>query len=237
MAEVTRQEFADMCGIDNDQLRSYISRKKIIVCGKDGKHIDTTNPVNKAFKEKRKASQNAKKEMGDVISRIPPAMPRLPQRVPSGDDEDDLPPPLDENMINAYLLEKRGKRDHGDGDSVAKWLKMKMKGDAELVALRVEKEQLLLDKAAGKLVPVDVAADVLRSQAKTIFVNFENAIENIATVFCNIMAGGDITQYTRIVEACRKELHTAITRAGADATVELGSILNNYADSRANKLL
>ncbi len=235
MAIVTRQEFADLCGDDVKHLNVYISRSKVVV-GKDG--MDTKHPINAAYIKKRKEANAVKKEEKATITRIPPAMPRLPQRVPAGDDDDDLPPPLDENMINAYLLEKRGKRDNGGSEgSIEKWLKMKMKGDAELVSLRVEKEQLLLDKAAGKLVPVDVAADVLRSQAKTIFVNFENAIENIATVFCNIMAGGDIEMYTRIVEAARKELHGSITKAGADAAVELDTILNNYADSRANKLL
>ena len=247
MAEVSRQEFADLCGDDVKTLNVYISRNKVIVTDpKDkSKAIDTTHPINKAFLKQRKESNKLKQETKQIISSLPHAAVHPRQHIlPKGEYEDGAEPLPDgitpEAMMALFAGNKGGRRGKGDEDDelggMRKWMMMKIKGDAELVALRVEKEQLLLDKAAGKLVPVDVAADVLRSQAKTIFVNFENSIENIANVFCTIMAGGNMDMYTRIVENARKELHTAINRAGAEANTDLDNILNTYADSRANKL-
>ncbi len=132
---------------------------------------------------------------------------------------------------------RRGKQSDGiTTEDMQSWIRKKMKGDADYIALKVEKEQLLLDKAAGKLVPIEVASNILRSQAKTIFSNFENAIDNIATVFCNIMANGNMDMYARIIEQARKELEAAITRAGADSVKDLDIILGEYSDAKPNKL-
>jgi len=224
-----------MCGDNVKLLNVYISRKKVILHDSSGKLVDTDNLINLLYKKKRQEINKSKKEDSQIINNILPN-PRKNKKQVDDDGDDDLPPPLDQSFITEAM--SRGKRDSsGDmnQENMQGWIRKKMKGDAELVALKVEKEQLLLDKAAGKLVPVDVAANVLRSQAKTIFANMENALENIATVFCNIMAGGNMDMYTRIVEAGRLELGKSISRAGIDAKDDLEKIITDYSDTRASK--
>lgn len=236
MAIVTRQEFAEMCAIDMDSLRSYISRKKIIVQGEGGKQIDTTHAVNKAFKEKRKAQAQIKKDETELLRRVAmnPNKSKPAEDPEFGDTEEDpLPPPLDENMINAYLLEKRGKRDHPDDDGPRKWLLMKMRGDAELVSVRVIKENLLLEKAAGKLLPVDNVMNIHKAYAKNFLSHFENGIENIASMFCNIMAGGDMGMYTRITEQAKQLLATCINDAGKQTEEDIDRLIDEYSETRA----
>lgn len=245
MAEVSRQEFAELCGDDVKTLNVYINRKKVIMSA-GGKTIDTTNPINKAFKDKRKASATSRKQNADLILSIPPNPlapgPQAGRKRPNEDEDggDPLPEPLDIEKITALFAgNKGGRRDRADGAALGdmqKYVMMKIKGDAELVSIRVEKEQLLLDKAAGKLLPMELAVDVLNGHGKLIFSNFESSIKNIATVFCKIMAGGDMDMYTRIVTDCNKELEATIKRAGIEANNELDNILTAYADGRANKL-
>lgn len=234
MAIVSRQDFADMCGDSVKLLNVYISRKKVILHDSDGKLIDTENMINMLYKKKRKEINKSKKEDGVILNSIPPN-PRKNKPFDEDDpEENELPPPLDKSFISeAMSVSSRSGSSAGIvGENMQAWIHKKMKGDADLVALRVEKEQLLLDKAAGKLVPVEIAADVLRSQAKTIFANFEKAIENIASIYCQIMANGDMSMYTRIVESGQKELSNAISRAGADADKDLDTILTNYTDNK-----
>jgi hypothetical protein len=245
MAEVSRQEFAELCGDDVKTLNVYISRKKLIVSA-DGKTIDTTNPVNKSFKDKRKAANQAKMQAAAIIAGIPPNPlapgPQAGRKRPNEDEDggEPLPEPLDIEKITALFQgNKGGRRDRADGEELGdmqKYVMMKIKGDAELVTIRVEKEQLLLDKSAGKLLPMDLALDVLKNHGKIFLSNFENSINNIATVFCEVMAGGDMDMYTRIVSECRRELSAAITRAGSEAKLDLQSILDEYAESKGNKL-
>lgn len=249
MAELSRQEFQELCGISDGTLRKQISRGKVLEQddGKGGKFIDTTNPVNKLFKDKQKQLRTQKNELQQLINQIPANTLPKPQTskaqfrqviMPASEgDEDALPPMVDTETLRAMeqvMANGGGDEMPNAGGGLQQWLLMKMKGDAQLVTVRVQVEKLKLDKTAGKLVPVDVAAEILRSQARTIFVNFENSIENIANIFCQIMAGGNMDMFTRIREEARKELKVAINKAGADADVEMERIINTYAEG--NKL-
>lgn len=232
MAIVSRAEFAELCRMDVKALNVYISRKKIILHDGGGKTIDTENMINMLFKKTRLELQKLKTEEKKVLESIP-ANPRTGKSF-DDDDEEPLPPPIDKNFITEAI--KAGGDEGVSGENMQSWIRKKMKGDADLVALRVEKEQLLLDKAAGRLIPIDVASNILRSQARSIFANMENAIENIASIYCNVMASGNMEMYARILEEGQKQLAISIERAGADASNDLEIILNEYSDSRATKL-
>ncbi len=233
MAEVTRQEFADMCAIDTDGLRVYISRKKVIVHG-GGKLIDTTNPINKAFKDKRKLQAANKKETQDLISRIP-VNPMKGKT--GGGDSDDYEP--EENAqpsmeaLAALFAGGNGGRGGGfdgnnDMENMRKYINMKIKGDAELVTVKVEKEKILLAKAAGELLPIEVAMSAHKIYMRTIVTAFESGIMNIANKFCHIMAGGDMNMYTQIADECRKELDRCVKDAGGESNRDLELMIKEF---------
>ena len=240
MAEVSRQEFADMCGDDVKTLNVYISRGKVIINNKvdKSKAIDTTHPINKVFIKQRKESNKLKVQTKQIIATLPKAAIHPRQHIlPSDDDEDDeMPESISpETMMALFAGNKGGRRVRGDDDELGgmqKWLLMKIKGDAELVSLKVEREQLLLQKAAGKLLPVDLVTEVHRRYATHIFSHFENGIETIAAKFCDIMAGGDQSLYARAVDDCRSVLTSCIKAAGKDVNEDIERLVADFSDKK-----
>jgi len=234
MAIVSRQDFADMCGDNVKTLNTYISRKKVIVHGDKGKLIDTEDMINMLYKKQRKERNNAKKEDTEIIRNIATG----PKKINYDDDkeeDDDDQPTYDKNFISEVEKTSRSKSVTATGGSSPFLLKLQK--DTELVSLRIEKEKILLDKAAGKLIPMDVAASLLKSQARSIFSNFDNAIENIAGIYCQIMANGDMSMYTRIVDEGKRALSVAIERAGADADNDLDTILTTFSEGNSSKIV
>ncbi len=234
MAIVSRKEFAEMCGDDVKTLNVYINRRKVILHDADGKKIDTENLVNLLYKKKRHEINKAKKEDAEIAKQII-VNPRkeTPAEIMTGEEEDD------DNPSNADFISEMIKglaSDGNSGGSQSPMLKKLIK-DTELVELKIQKEKILLDKAAGKLIPIDVAANLLRSQARFIFSNFDNAIENIAGVYCQIMANGDMSLYARIVEEGKKQLTDAIERAGSDVDNDLERLVNDFSQHSATKIL
>jgi hypothetical protein len=245
MAEVSRQEFADMCGDDVKILNVYINRNKVIVTNsKDkSKAIDTTHPLNKAFIKQRKESNKLKAETKQIIAALPKAAvhPRqhiLPKDDPDPDDIDSeqMPDSLTpEAMMALFAGNKGGRRGKSDSDELGgmqKWILMKIKGDAELVTLKVEREELLLQKTAGKLLPVDLVTEVHRRYATHIFNHFESGIETIAVKFCEIMAGGDKALYARALDDCRALLTSCIQSAGKDVDEDIKRLVYDFSEKK-----
>lgn len=231
MAIVSRKEFAEMCGDDVKTLNVYINRHKVILHDDEGKKIDTDNVINLLYKKKRHEINKAKKEDAEIAKQII-VNPRKSLEENEGPDHDD-----ETQNSNEFISEMiKNFSSGGPSGSESPMLKKLIK-DTELVELKIQKEKILLDKAAGKLIPIDVAASLLRSQAKFIFSHFDNAIENIAGIYCQIMANGDMSMYSRIVEEGKKELSMAIGRAGSDADNDLERLVNDFSQQSATRVL
>ena len=233
MAIVSRKEFAEMCGDDVKTLNVYINRRKVVLHDADGKKIDTDNLVNLQYKKNRQGINKAKKEAAEIVSHIIPN----PRRNISDDEDNDgqdEQTDSDKYFASKYIAQmgKQGTSFNPEDPYI-----VKLKKDTELVELKIQKEQILLDKAAGKLIPIDIAASLLRSQARFIFSNIDNAIENIANVYCQIMSNGDMSMYSRIVEDGKKQLSVAIQRAGSDVDKDLENIMNDFSQHSSTKIL
>lgn len=232
MSIVSRKEFASLCGdADMGNLNVNIGRGKVIVHGDGGKLIDTSHPMNKLYQKQRLSINEQKKETEALIKTIP-VNPRKNLKFDEDEEDDPLPAPLDESLIRRTTRRNRSDGDD-DGEGMNKWIKMKVKGDAELVTVRVEKEKLQLDKAAGKLLPIDVVLNTHRIYARSIFSSFETGIEQIASKFCGIMAGGDIGMYTRVLEECKQVLKECVTKAGKQTDEDIDQIITEFSESRA----
>jgi hypothetical protein len=243
MAEVSRQEFADMCGDDVKLLNVYINRNKVIVTNsKDkSKAIDTTHPINKAYLKQRKETNKLKAQTSEIIKTIPKAAvhPRqhiLPSDQDPDEDGDHMPDSISaEQMMALFAGNKGGRRGKSDNDELGgmqKWIMMKIKGDAELVTLKVEREELMLQKTAGKLLPVDLVTEVHRRYATHIFNHFESGIETIAVKFCEIMAGGDKALYARVLDDCRGLLTSCIQSAGKDVDEDIKRLVFDFSEKK-----
>lgn len=101
----------------------------------------------------------------------------------------------------------------------------------ELTDLRIQREQLLLNKSAGKLLPVELAEGVIKRHGSTIFKEFEKGIERLGTLFCTIMAGGDPTMKKRIMTEGKKMLSLCVVNAGKAAELEIDTLVDEYSES------
>ncbi len=229
MAIVSRQEFADMCGDDVKILNVYISRKKVIAT-KEG--IDTKNPINVAYVKKRKQSNAVKKETVEVIKRVPPAkmQPKAKSLGDEDDSEDNPDVPYTPETIAAMKSGRVANPD--DHLSAAEYMFMQLKGNAELAITRAEKEAFQLEKAKGRLLPIDLVTDIHKRYASNIFNHFENGVENMAVKFCQMVAAGDMEKYTAFLEACRHELKRCIAEAGAETAEDIERLIEEFSDNR-----
>lgn len=237
MGQVSRQDFADLCGVDMDSLRTYISRKKVIVHGEKGKFIDTSNPINKAFRDKRKSNADSKKEMQDIIARIPVNQ-RKGKPDSFNDDEDDdnpLPESLSPEALLALFAGNKGGRQGKGGDdseSMQRYIKMKIKGDGELVAAKVIKENIQIEKLSGSLLPIDLVHSIQEVYCKSIFNSFENGCQNFASLICARLVNGDMTLYTQLVGELMAILQKCVDDAGRQAEDDIDRLIDEFSISK-----
>jgi hypothetical protein len=222
MSILTRGEFAALCGDDIKSLNVYISRDKVRV-GENG--IDTKNPINKIHLQKRKAFNAAKKagqiDPKSIPAYINPDAPALPFVIAG-----------DYTPTETHTEKLKRQSDNNDDETIAFYQKKKLMGEAEKAVLGAEREQLLLDKAAGKLLPLDMVTNIHKLYARNIFVNFENALETLATKFCEIMAGGDQRLYTRVLQELKLSLDAVITKAGNETQEDIDTLIEDYSETR-----
>lgn len=222
MSIVTRAEFAQMCGDDIKALNVYVQRGKVRV-GENG--IDTKNPLNKIHLKKRKEF-NANKNKGIVDAKtvpafINPAPPALPFVIAG-----------EYTRVETPNEKVKRESDNESDETFAYYQKKKLKGDAEAAVIRAEREQLQLDKTAGKLLPLDMVTNIHKLYARNIFVNFENSLETLATKFCEILAGGDQRLYTRLLQELKQQLDLVITKAGKETDEDIETLIEDYSETR-----
>ncbi|MBB6236504.1 hypothetical protein HDC90_001116 [Pedobacter sp. AK013] len=227
MSIVSRQEFAKLCGDTVNALNAYIGRGKIIFMDESKKKIDTDHPINKAHLKNRIAFLEKKQEQQNLLSSIGPN-PRKPPQEFLSQEEDDIPESFDPGLMTALLSAGKSGGKSGGDDDYQKWVKMKIRGDAEYISLKVETEKIKLSKAAGESLPIEIALNAHRIYLKTIVTAFENSIMNMANKFCHIMAAGDMAMYTKIVEECRYELNRCVADAGGDTNIELEKMIKEF---------
>jgi hypothetical protein len=102
--------------------------------------------------------------------------------------------------------------------------------DMELQALKIQSEKIRLDKTAGNLLPIDLAAGVIERHANTILKTFEKGFERIAELYSN-MAGFDPVQRGEFMKECREELSLCVTTAGEQSQNEIDILVDNYSET------
>jgi hypothetical protein len=222
MAKLSRKEFAAMCRTTESIVRSNISRKKITESYYDDnpkkKYIDTTNAKNKIFFEKYldKAKEKDRKE-------------KLKQK--TNDDYIDVVEIIEKEVNKKTTKSKNEKQNQSDADEVA-WDTRKKIADALLQERKAEKEALQLQKLAGKLIPVDLVFTVIRIHNNDIFATFQNDVENMASMYCDILAGGNRKKLSEIVDKLSARLDDAVKRAAEVSEASIRAAVSEYSETR-----
>ncbi len=226
MTLLTRKEFAELCNDRQDAIITYMRRHKIAyIPGDDPRCIDPNDPINVAFLEKRRAFLEAKNNPKPEKEEDKSAKEPIKRGRPTKGNEKPKPTPVEIRKKEIIIAE------------AAAISKLRLDQDMQKKALEIEnlelaKQQklLLLNKSAGKLMPVDLVRGVIKRHADTINKKFENGIETLITLMVNTMAGSDQVLITRFTGEAKVILSKNIITAGAQAEEEIIILVDEYSE-------
>jgi len=207
MAEVTRNEFAAICNVAVNLINTYVGRKKINVL--PNKLIDTEDVLNKIFSQNRK--KLAIKKKGES------------KKIVSKKTTPDKPEPK-----NRKTRAQKKEEEFIDNLSLRK-----LTADTEKSERDNELKKIQLEKMMGKLIPVDLVHGILKINVQNVFISFENELINLASIYCDIMAGGDRSKLSEIIDLMRQNLHRIISETKNNAAKEIEGVINEYSETRS----
>lgn len=210
MAELTREELASICSVSRNAINTYVGRKKINVL-ENGK-IDTEDVLNSIFIKSRKIKAK-EKELKTPVQKTTSEENKAPNKKPTATRKSKAE--REEEAYNSNLTLR------------------KLKADTQKAERDNELKQLQLEKMMGKLIPVDLVHGILKINIQNIFISFENDLQNIASIYCDILSGGDRGKLSEIIERMRKELHRIISETKINSANEIKGVVNEYAETRS----
>lgn len=221
MAIVKRSEFAAICNTTTAVITTNVSRNKIETL--PDKRIDTESPLNKVFVKLRK-----QKDARDNQIRI--------DKNKQNKSIEEKPEKKDVKIYSKELTPKNPRKtqkeiqEEKENSSLAL---RKLKADTLKAEKDNELKQMSLDKMAGKLIPLDLSNGILKINIQNIFKSFENELENIASIYCDILASGDRSKLSEVTEKMRENLSRIIKETKTNAAKEVEGIINEYAETRS----
>ena len=94
-------------------------------------------------------------------------------------------------------------------------------------------EALKVEKMAGRLMPVDLVFNVLRIHNTEIFATFQNDVENLASIYCDILAGGNRKKLAEISQKLSERLNDLIQRSKDVALSSIENAVEGYTETRS----
>lgn len=223
MSLYTRKEFTALCRTTIGIINTNINRGKIVLFDKK---IDSENPINVAFfskyskkAEKEQLERNKKKDAEDNIEAIYDKVVKKATKTVF-------------KKKTTKTEEAKRKKANKEAEAFMDWEMRKKKADAVLQERKAEKEQLQLEKMAGKLIPTELAFNIIRVHNQSIFSIFQNDIENQASIFCDVLAGGDRKLLAEVNEKLSKALMDVIQRAEDVALSGIENAIEEYSETR-----
>lgn len=213
MGKVSRSEFAAICETTIGVINTNVARRKIEVIDKK---IDTESMLNVIFIKARKRLKARAKLQPDIIK---------PVQKKTTEENKSL------NKKPPVTRKSRAEREEEAYN--ANLVLRKLKADTQKAEKDNELKQLQLEKMMGKLIPVDLVHGILKINIQNIFKSFENELINLASIYCDIMAGGDRSKLSQIIETMRNELHRIITETKVNSAKEIKGVINEYAETRS----
>ena len=223
MAELSKKEFAALCNTTEGIITTNLSRGKLVW---QNKFFDTTDPLNKMFFEKyRLKNLEEKKKQSTVQQR-----------------KEDIEVMYNEVVEKATTKvvetkqtkekEVAKKESHAKSQRTVDWNDRKLKAEVRLKEKQGEKAELELEKLAGKLIPLDLAFDIIRIHNREIFATFQNDVENLAGVFCDILASGDRKKLAELTSKLNTALDVCVKRAEDVALASIRNAVEDYQEVR-----
>jgi len=84
---------------------------------------------------------------------------------------------------------------------------------------------------AGKLIPVDLVFQILNIHNKSIFSTFQSDAENLASVYCEILAEGDRTKLAEIMDKISIIINLNVEKSKDLSEMELNNAIAEYSET------
>ena len=225
MSLVSRKEYAAISKTKVSNVNVYVKRGKVII--EDNGLVDTENPINKMATNNwiKLHFEKEEKERIDSLRR------EAQEKVQSKNEINGYEKPQIEKAV------KRGRKPKSKVDKHTEELlsldQRKKQADVLLQERKAELEKLKLDKMAGKLIPVDLVFQVLNIHNKSIFATFQSDVENLASIFCEILAEGDRSKLSDVTQKISEKLIETVNKSKELAEMELDNAVSEYAETRS----
>lgn len=223
MSLYTRKEFAALCRTTTAVVTTNINRSKILLFDKK---IDSENKINSNFfnKYSKKAElelkkNNLKKDSDETIEDLYNKVVHKVSTKVSKKKKDDKKEKERQDALENAIEESN-------------WDIRKKKAETLLKERQAEKERMQLEKLAGKLLPTEVTFNILRVHNQSIFSTFQNDVENLASIFCDILASGDRKVLAELNDKIGKVISVSIKRAEDVAIAGIKNEIEKYSDTR-----
>lgn len=231
MALVSRKEFAEICGVETNYINTYVSRKKISVLPTG--QIDTENPLNVVFKKNLIANRNKGVREKRIIKKKEVEIKESIEKQIAEQYKDVV------QTIEVFTpketpkqRKQREKQNQDDEDSL-NWDLRKKIADTLKSERQAEKEKLAVEKLMGNLMPVDMVEQIMRVNTQDIFKSFENEMINLASIYCDILAGGDRDKLAELIKKIRQKLEFVIQKTEKTSLQEIENVIQEYAEVRS----
>lgn len=218
MADLSKDEFAAICRTTSAVINTNIHRGKLIY-DIATKKMDSDDPINKAFFKKYKKLNEEKQAMEKVNEKINTLYDEVVEKATV--------------KVAKKQTEDVKKKSKEKSQELVDWTERKLVADTLLQEARAEKEKLNLEKLAGKLIPVDLVFNIINIHNHDIFATFQNDAENLASVYCDILAGGDRKRLSEITGKLSEKLDDAVRRAKEVSISSIEMAVDEYSEVRS----
>lgn len=220
MAIVTRGKFASLCNKTVATINTNINRGKLNVCSDDSSLIDTEDALNNYWMKDQRRKDDEKVNG----KQPPPAAPQI----------ETLYKEVVQKVEEPKTKKTRAsKKEVDQADEMLSWDARKKRADALKAESQAEKEALAVQKMMGQLMPTELVEQIFRINIQSVFKEFEAGCLNIASTYCDTMAGGDRTLLGKVTEDLRDKLTDIIDRSKESAEIEIENAINEYAETRS----
>jgi hypothetical protein len=231
MAKLTRKEFAALCHTNQQVINTNVQRNNLVV---EFKKINTENAQNKAFFDRyQKKFDDERKSINQIYDEVVEPVVK-PKKKPLAEPL----PAVKKKPIGKPVIAKKKQGDNEpqsaadlNSQKIVDWTLRKKQADAELVEYRAEHERLKIEKMAGKLIPVDLVFQILNIHNKSIFSTFQSDAENLASVYCEILAEGDRSKLAEIMGKLSIIINLNVEKSKDLSEMELNNAISEYSET------
>ena len=228
MNRYSRSEFAALCHTTAAVVHMNIQRKKLIEeVDEDGRFINVSVTKNKRFFNIYNERFHKKQQAETKLLKVPKKTTKTTGKK--------RPPtvPVYVAPVNSDSMGAENDTDEDEDSSNGEgWSFRKKKADTLLQEAKAEKEKLALEKMAGKLLPVDLALNIVQIHNRDIFATFQNDVENLASIYCDIMANGNRSKLAEVSKALSEKLDSSVSRASEVAEASIQNAIEEYRETR-----